>query len=113
VVKFIAVSHHGHLSYAVVSNKKFWDGLPAEVRPQVEKALAESSEYFNSIARQENDEAIENIKKTGKVQVYSLTPEERRSWVQAVLTVHRDMEKRIGKETIEALYKVVDFKPDA
>ena len=46
------------------------------------------------------------------MQVYSLTPEERKSWVQAVLPVHKEMEKRIGKETIEALYKVVDFKPD-
>ena len=28
VVKYIAVSYHGHLSYAVVANKAFWDGLP-------------------------------------------------------------------------------------
>jgi C4-dicarboxylate-binding protein DctP len=113
VVKFIAVSYHGHLSYAVVANKKFWDGLPDDVRPSLEKALAEASDYFNSIAKQENDDALEAIKKSGKVQVYELTPEERKSWVQAVLPVHKEMEKRIGKETIEALYKVVDFRPDA
>jgi C4-dicarboxylate-binding protein DctP len=113
VVKYIAVSYHGHLSYAVVANKKFWEELPADVRPGLEKAMAESSEYFNSIAKKENDEALEDIKKTGKVQVYFLTPEERKSWVQAVLPVHKEMEKRVGKETIDALYKVVDFKPDA
>ena len=45
------------------------------------------------------------------MQVYSLTPAERKSWIEAVLPVHREMEKRIGKQTIEALYKVVDFKP--
>jgi C4-dicarboxylate-binding protein DctP len=113
VVKYIAVSYHGHLSYAVVANKKFWEDLPADVRPGLEKAIAESTEYFNSIAKKENDDALEDIKKTGKTQVYSLTAEERKSWVQAVLPVHKEMEKRIGKETIEALYKVVDFKPDA
>jgi C4-dicarboxylate-binding protein DctP len=113
VVKYMAVSHHGHLSYAVVANVKFWDSLPADVRPGVEKALAEASTYFNDIAKQENDDALEAIKKNGKVQVYVLTPEERKSWVQAVLPVHKEMEKRIGKETIEALYKVVDFKPNA
>ena len=75
--------------------------------------MAEASAYFDSIAKKENDDALEDIKKTGKVQVYSLTPEERKSWVQAVLPVHKEMEKRIGKETIDALYKVVDFKPDA
>jgi C4-dicarboxylate-binding protein DctP len=109
----MAVSHHGHLSYAVVANVKFWDSLPADVRPGVEKALAEASTYFNAIAKQENDDALEAIRKTGKVQIYQLTPEERRSWVQAVLPVHKEMEKRIGKETIEAMYKVVDFRPDA
>ena len=113
VIKYIAVSHHGHLSYAVVANAKFWDGLPADVRPGLEKALAEASAHFNAIAKQENDDALESIRKLGKVQVYNLTPEERKSWVQAVLPVHKEMEKRIGKETIDALYKVVDFKPDA
>ena len=111
VIKYIAVSHHGHLSYAVVSNNKFWNELPPDVRQGLEKALAESTDYFNSIAKKENDEALEDIKKTGKVQVYALTPQERKSWVDAVLSVHKDMEKRIGKDTIAALYKVVDFKP--
>src|SRR5215475_12076165 len=111
VIKYIAVSHHGHLSYAVVSNNKFWNELPPDVRQGLEKALAESTDYFNSIAKKENDDALEDIKKTGKVQVYALTPQERRSWVHAVLSVHKDMEKRIGKDTIAALYKVVDFKP--
>jgi C4-dicarboxylate-binding protein DctP len=113
VIKYIAVSHHGHLSYALVTNNKFWDSLPADVRPGLDKAVAEASDYFGSIAKQENDDALEAIKKMGKVQVYPLTPEDRKSWVQAVLPVHKDMEKRIGKETIDALYKVVDFKPDA
>ena len=113
VIKYIAVSYHGHLSYAVVANKKFWEDLPADVRPGLDKAMAESTDYFNSIAKKENDDALEDIKKTGKTQVYFLTPEERKSWVQAVLPVHKEMEKRVGKETIDALYKVVDFKPDA
>jgi C4-dicarboxylate-binding protein DctP len=111
VIKYIAVSHHGHLSYAVVSNNKFWNELPPDVRQGLEKALAEATDYFNAIAKKENDDALEEIKKTGKVQVYALTPQERRSWIEAVLSVHKDMEKRIGKDTIAALYKVVDFKP--
>ena len=83
------------------------------MRPGLEKALTEASAHFDAIAKKENDDALEAIRKLGKVQVYDLTPEERKSWVQAVLPVHKEMEKRIGKETIDALYKVVDFKPDA
>jgi integrase len=88
-------------------------GLPADVRPPLEKALAEATEYFNAIAKTENEEALEEIRKSGKVQVYPLTPDERKSWLQAVLPVHKEMEKRIGKDVIDALYKVVDFRPDA
>jgi C4-dicarboxylate-binding protein DctP len=113
VIKYVAVSYHGHLSYAVVTNKKFWDGLPTDVRSALEKAMAESTEYFNATAKAENEEALVQIKKTGRVEVYPLTPAERRSWVQAVLPVHKEMEKRLGKDVIDALYKVVDFRPDA
>ena len=60
--------YHGHLSYAVVANNKFWDGLPADVRPGLDKAIAEASTYFDSIAKKENDDALEEIKKLGKVQ---------------------------------------------
>jgi C4-dicarboxylate-binding protein DctP len=54
--------------------------------------LAEATEYFNAIAKKENDGALEDIKKMGKVQVDALTPQERRSWVEAVLPVHKDRE---------------------
>ena len=30
VQKFVTVSDHGYLGYAVITNKKFWDGLPAD-----------------------------------------------------------------------------------
>jgi C4-dicarboxylate-binding protein DctP len=113
VVKFLALSNHAHLSYALVTNAKFWDGLPPDVRAGLDKAVAETSTYFASIAKKENEEAVELIRKTGKVEVYSLTPEQRRSWQLASLPVHKAMEKRIGREIIEEMYKVVDFKPDA
>ena len=32
VQKYVTVSNHGYLGYAVIVNKKFWDGLPADIR---------------------------------------------------------------------------------
>ena len=32
VQKYLTVSNHGRLTYALVTNKKFWDGLPADVQ---------------------------------------------------------------------------------
>jgi C4-dicarboxylate-binding protein DctP len=51
------LTDHGYLGYAVIVNKKFWDGLPADVRGQLEKAMKESTVYANKIAKEENDKA--------------------------------------------------------
>ena len=77
VQKFVTVSDHGYLGYAVITNKKFWDGLPADVRGQLEQALKEATDYANKIAREENEAALEQVRKSGKSQVVVLTPQER------------------------------------
>ncbi len=109
VVKYINISHHGHLSYAVVVNKKFWDDLPPDVRSELEKAVAQATEYFNSIAKKENDDGLEAIRKTGKIQFHEQTEAERKEWIKALAVVHKDAEKRVGKEIIEKLYNVTGF----
>ena len=109
VMKHINVSHHGHLGYAVVANQKWWDGLSPELRGHLEKAMAEATAHFNAIAKKENDDGLEQIKKSGKSQVHVQTAEERKAWIKVLAPVHQEMEKRVGKETIEALYKVTGF----
>ena len=59
VQKFTVLSGHGYIGYAVITNKKFWDGLPADIRASLEKAMAEATTYANEIAQKQNDDAIE------------------------------------------------------
>ena len=59
VQKYVTRSDHGYLGYAVITNKRFWDGLPAEVRSQLEKAMEEATEFANAIAKKENDDALD------------------------------------------------------
>ena len=70
VQKHVTLTDHGYLGYAVIVNKKFWDGLPADVRGQLEKAMEEATDYANEIAKEENDDALEKVKKSGKTQVH-------------------------------------------
>ncbi|MBK8104801.1 MAG: TRAP transporter substrate-binding protein [Betaproteobacteria bacterium] len=111
VQKHMTVSDHGYLGYAVITNKKFWDGLPADVRGQLEKAMEEATAFANKIAKEENDGALEKVKASGKTQVYMPTPAERLALKKAMVPVHKEMESRIGKETIEAVYKATGFDP--
>jgi C4-dicarboxylate-binding protein DctP len=111
VQKFVTVTDHGYLGYAVITNKKFWDGLPADVRGQLEKAMAEATVYANKIAKEENDAALEKVKASGKTQVIVLTPPERLALKKAMVKVHKEMESRIGKDVIEEVYKETGFDP--
>ncbi len=36
VQKHVTISDHGYLGYAVIVNKKFWEGLPADIRAHLE-----------------------------------------------------------------------------
>jgi len=105
VQKFATLSDHGFLGYAVIANKKFWDGLPADVRGQLEKALAEATAYANDIAQAKNDEALAEMKKSGKITFIELTPDQKAAWRKAVEPVYADMAARVGKDTIEEVRK--------
>ena len=105
VQKHVTVSNHGYLGYAVIVNKKFWDGLPPDIRGQLEKAMREATTFEKAIAQRDNDQALEAIKKAGKTQIYTLTVQEQAEWRRALAPVQKAMEARIGKELISAINK--------
>lgn len=105
VQKHVTLSDHGYLGYAVIVNKKFWDGLPADIRTQLEGAMKESTKYANAIAQQENDRALDAVIKAGTTTVYKLTDKEKAEWRKALIPVQKEMEGRIGKDVITAVNK--------
>ena len=105
VQKDITNSQHAHLQYALITNTKFWNGLPADVRGQLDKAVDESTEYCNSIAKTENVDALEKIKASGKTTLHTLTPEQRAAWVKALKPVYKEAEGRVGKQIVDDLLK--------
>ena len=105
VQKHVTVSNHGYLGYAVIVNKKFWDGLPADIRTSLSKAMAEATTYEKAIAQRDNDLAMDAIKKAGKTTIHMQTAQEAAAWRQALLPVQKDMEGRVGKELIAAIAK--------
>ena len=111
VQKHLILTEHGYLGYAVITNKKFWDGLPADIRKQLEDAMEQATRYANQIAKQENDNALEAVKKSGKTQVYVPTVAERAAFKKATAKVHTEMESRIGKDLIHSIYKETGYNP--
>ena len=111
VQKHLSLTNHGYLGYAVIVNKKFWDGLPADVRDQLNQAMKQATFYANQIAQDDNDQALEGVKKSGKTAIYTPTKEERTALKKALVPVHEKMSSRVGKETIQEVYKATGFDP--
>lgn len=111
VQKHATLTNHGYIGYAVIVNKKFWSGLPADVRDQLGQAMKQATFYANQIAQDENDRALEEVKKSGKTVIYTPTKEERLALKKALVPVHAKMADRVGKETIQDVYKATGFDP--
>ena len=91
----------------MIVNKTFWEGLPADIRTQLEKAMAEATDYANSIAQEENDKALQAMKDSGKTEFHNLTDDERTKWVEALKAVYEVAAARTGPGIIEAMQKAV------
>ena len=109
VQKYLTVTEHGYLGYAVIVNKKFWEGLPADIRTQLETAMQEATDYANKIAKESNDKDLELVKASGKTEVTTLTPEQRAAFKKILAPVHEKMPSRIGANTVDAVQKAVGF----
>ena len=82
------------------------------VQWELEQAMKEATTYGNKIAQEENDQALEGVKKAGKTTVYIPTKEERMALKKAMAPVHVKMADRVGKETLQEFYKVTGFDPN-
>jgi C4-dicarboxylate-binding protein DctP len=111
VQKHLTISHHGRLTYALVTNKTFWNSLPEEDRTQLDRAVKETSVFFNDTAAKDNADAIEKIKASGKTEIHVLTDAEKKAWIAKLMPVHTEMQSRFGKDFIERIYKASGFTP--
>ena len=111
VQKYLALTEHGVIEYAVITNKKFWDGLPPDIRTTLEGTMNDATKYANDIARKENEDALEAVRKSGKTEIITLTPEQKAAMKKAMVSVHKENESRVGKETLDEVYRQTGFKP--
>lgn len=105
VQKYVTKSDHGYLGYAVIVNKAFWEGLPADVRAALEEAMDEATLYADEIAKQENEDALAAVAASGKSEIIELTPEQKESWKKALAKVHKQMADRVGADLIQSIYE--------
>ncbi|MDO8533404.1 MAG: DctP family TRAP transporter solute-binding subunit [Xanthobacteraceae bacterium] len=100
----MTLSNHGYVGYAVVANKKFWEGLPPDIRVVLDDAIVKATEFGNRVAKKENDDALEAMRKLNRTQIITLTKSERDEWKKVLLKSHQSAD-RIDKNMLQAIYK--------
>ncbi len=106
VQKHLTISDHGYLTYAVIVNRKFWEGLPADIRSALEGAMKDATRYERAIAAKDNADALALVRQAGTTEVYVLPEAERAEWKKALLPVQQEFEPVIGRELIQSVQAV-------
>lgn len=112
VQKYMTMTDHGYHGYVLIANKKFWDGMPPDIRTTLDNVIKDTTEFFYKAALKEEQDALANIKASGRTQVIALKPNEKLELKKALMKVHREVEPRVGKELIEAIYRETNFSHD-
>ena len=102
VQKFFTESNHGAIDYMVITNTKFWNGLPPDVRTTLDTVMTEVTVEVNKQAEALNQASRQRIADSGNSKIISLTPEQRELWREAMRPVWKKFESAIGTDVIEA-----------
>ncbi len=102
VQPYITESNHGLLDYMLVTTVEFWEGLPKDIKPELEKCLKDATAYGNKVSADKEVGDRKLIKDSGRTQIIELTPAERQQWVEAMKPVWKKFEGEIGKDMIDA-----------
>jgi C4-dicarboxylate-binding protein DctP len=100
--KYITQTDHGVIDYMVVTNTKFWKGLPADVRDVLKKSMDEATVYANKLAEDINQADKKKIMDSGKTEIITLTKEQQAQWRKAMAPVYKQFAPDVGQDLIDA-----------
>lgn len=102
VLDYVSVTNHGYVGYLVAVNPEFWNGLPDDVRAELEAIALETADWANRQAHDLNEEARRKIEESGVCEILELTPGELQAWRETMKPVWEMFAEDIGTDLIEA-----------
>ncbi len=102
---YVTETNHGVLNYMLVTNAKFWAGIPFAVRSELDNILLEVTQAVNAEAAAINQRERERILASGSTLV-TLSPEQRQAWRDKMRPVWKTFEAEIGADVMRAALTV-------
>lgn len=97
----VTETDHGVIDYAVIVSKRFWMGLPDDIRTELDAILMEVTNDRNKLSRTLNLDNRQKIIDSGGI-VRALTPDQKEAWRKAMKPVWDKFADEIGADLIEA-----------
>ncbi|MBL4615748.1 MAG: DctP family TRAP transporter solute-binding subunit [Magnetovibrio sp.] len=97
----VTETNHGIIDYAVVVSRRFWEGLPSDIRTDLERILAETTADRNKKSYELNQASRAKILENGGT-IRTLNADQRAAWVKTMKPVWAQFEDEIGKDLIKA-----------
>ena len=105
VQKTIAETNHGIVDYMVVTNAKWWDALPADVRRACRKRWRKRRRTATRSPATSTRSDRKRIAEAGKAKIQKLSKDDVAAWRTAMDPVWKKFEADIGRDLIDAALK--------
>jgi len=106
VQRYLTVSNHGYLGYVVLTNAKYWDNLPPDIRQILEDTMAEVTLWERAKAQELNDKDFQKIIAWGQTDIHVQTAREREEWIERFGPVYRHYVSFVGEKLLRSLEEV-------
>ncbi|WP_199615338.1 TRAP transporter substrate-binding protein [Paenibacillus alkalitolerans] len=106
VQKYMTISNHGYLGYAVIVNKPFWERMPDDLRSAVQAAMVETTAWINRETIAMNERQLRQIRESGAIEIRELTDEERKRWAEAVQPIYKRYRDVVGGGLVDQVIKM-------
>ena len=106
LVKYMTETRHTFTGYFVATNAKFWEGLPGDVRAQLNKAIDEVTKWQWAFSKDWDKKALEKMKATGLVEFYHPTTQQYAEWGEKFKPITKKFADSVGQDLIDAVYKL-------
>ncbi len=100
---YITETNHSFQGYMVIASSAFWDGLPADIRQELEAIMAQVTDEMNGVLVERVKEYRQGVIDRGKAQVITLTDQERDAWRQALAPVGEKFKSQTDPAVLAAV----------
>ena len=106
VQKYMTISNHGYLGYAVIFNKPFLDDLPSELYSIIQEALNETTIWINNQSLSMQNQQFDAIRKSSTIEIHELTDSERKQWMSSMEPLYSQYAEEIGENLVKEIIEL-------